>query len=151
MSLSSFIELEDVKHEFKRVFLVEKAPKVRGLDINLLAKPKTENFSLVGTAFDYLLRFHIKKHYKNAIETKWVAEALLQLLENKEFDIYLPDTQVEKMREIVSRAKMEYKKYLSGGSLTDDLIISCVLLARMDNVYRALKDLDFFSENCRRE
>ena len=40
----------------------------------MAAPPLTENFSLVGTAFDYLLRFYIERQNPKAVTRKWVAE-----------------------------------------------------------------------------
>ena len=46
----------------------------------LLAPPSTNHYQLVGTAFDYLLRFYIKHVNPNNIESSWIAEASLKLI-----------------------------------------------------------------------
>ncbi|KUK14961.1 MAG: Uncharacterized protein XD53_1610, partial [Petrotoga mobilis] len=51
MSLTSFLKNKDVKSAFERAF---KKPQF-DLQAELLAPPLTNNYSLVGTAFDYLL------------------------------------------------------------------------------------------------
>ena len=57
MSLTSFLKNKDVKERFQREF---STPDFN-LKGELLAEPKTIHYSLVGTAFDYLMRFFLKK------------------------------------------------------------------------------------------
>ena len=77
MSLTSFLKNKDVKDAFKQGF---KKPRLK-LQGELLALPLTNHYGLVGTAFDYLLRFYIKRLNPNAIEQSWVSEVSLHLLE----------------------------------------------------------------------
>jgi len=64
MSLTSFLKDKDVKNAFERAF---KKPQFN-LQAELLAPSLTNNYSLVGTAFDYLLRFYIKRLNPDAVE-----------------------------------------------------------------------------------
>ena len=77
MSLTSFIKIKDVRQAFKREF---KKPRLK-VQRKLLAPPLTNHYGLVGMAFDYLLRFYIKRLNPDAVEHPWVSEASLQLLE----------------------------------------------------------------------
>jgi len=77
MSLTKFLKEKDVKRKFQEFF-----PKPRfTAKKEILAPPLTENYSLVGTAFDYLLRFFIEYSYEQTISNKWVAENSLKLLD----------------------------------------------------------------------
>ena len=70
MSLTSFIKIPKVKLEFAKTFQFEPLT----ISGELKAPPQTKNYSLVGTAFDYLLRFHIENLNANSITSPWVAE-----------------------------------------------------------------------------
>ena len=53
MSLTSFLKIKEVKAKFRETF---KKPSIK-LEGEILAPPQTKNYGLVGTAFDYLMRF----------------------------------------------------------------------------------------------
>lgn len=74
MSLTSFLKNRDVKEKFSREFTM---PKL-GLKEEILAPPITRNYSLVGTAFDYLLRFYIKQVNPEAFTSRWIAEEAIE-------------------------------------------------------------------------
>lgn len=67
MSLSDFIELPDVKARFKAEFPKPKLDAKQGI---LAAAPNGSDVRLVGTAFDYLLRFYIKYQNPHAEESE---------------------------------------------------------------------------------
>lgn len=76
MSLTSFLNQKDVKQKFQQTF-----PKlVVHTNKKLLAPPVTKNYSLVGTAFDYLMRFYLMHLNPNAITKKWVAEIAVEFI-----------------------------------------------------------------------
>jgi hypothetical protein len=56
----------------------------------MVAEPKSQNYALVGTAFDYLLRFHLERINKiySITRVKWIAafalEKLKKLVEARE-------------------------------------------------------------------
>jgi hypothetical protein len=70
MSLTTLLKNQALIERFKQEL---ECPK---LDVNykLLAPPVTRRYPLVGTAFDYLLRFHIRRINPIAITQPWVAE-----------------------------------------------------------------------------
>ena len=70
MSLTSVLKEKGMKAKFKEHF---PAPKVR-LDSPIRAPPLTKRYSLIGTAFDYLLRFHVERKFSRAVGRSWVAE-----------------------------------------------------------------------------
>lgn len=48
---------------------------------SILAPPQTKNYSKVGTAFDYMLRFELWRRCPHAVTESWVAESAVQMLE----------------------------------------------------------------------
>ncbi len=161
MSLTSFLENPDVKEKFKQQF-----PKPKfTLQKEILAPPRTKRYSLVGTAFDYLLRFYIERLIPNAITKTWVAEHALTALpllariasdtggevvlngDTREISIInfktgetIPHLEIgigRKVKQIIEYAKMAYNTYLSSGQITDELLERTLLLAQVDPIFRA--------------
>jgi hypothetical protein len=124
MSLTSFIEEREVRDKFREYFPLPK------LDLNdpIKAEPLTKNYSLVGIAFDYLIRFFIQRNNPKAISKGWVAESAVTMA---------PDEFESKYIKLLTFAKKNYEKYLSDGKLTVDLIKSVIYLGQMDVLYRA--------------
>jgi len=144
MSLTKFLKEKDVKRKFQEFF-----PKPRfTVKKEILAPPLTENYSLVGTAFDYLLRFFIEYSYEQTISNKWVAENSLKLLEitietiqkqgeqDKQKVNFIKEcySQVDK---IILDAKKNHSEFLSNGQIIEKLLESTLLLAQADIIYRA--------------
>jgi len=148
MSLTSFLNLSDVKKRFREEF-----PKPQfDIDCAVLAPPQTQRFAQIGTAYDYLLRFCLKRKYRFAIDHRWIAERALgsplMLLPLSSQVVYTLDeydnvTQIVKKetitiaREIIQKAKFNYCKYMHDGKLSRPLIKSALQLAQLDPVYRA--------------
>ena len=89
MSLTSFLENKDIKEKFRQEFIKPTLSR----KTNPLAAPLTKNYSLVGTAFDYLMRFYIERLNPQAITHRWITEAspgclqnLLEYLKPKSFN-----------------------------------------------------------------
>ena len=59
-----------MKKRFRKTFPV---PHVAGT-ANIIASPETEKQSLIGTAFDYIVRFHVNRLFPESLEERWVAE-----------------------------------------------------------------------------
>jgi hypothetical protein len=121
MSLTSFLKNDDVKERFLQEF---PSPSFH-LKKEIVAPPLTKNYSLVGTAFDYLLRFYIERLNSKAIRGEWVAEWAAKSV---------PSRKVKKM---VSRAKRVHAEYIKSGEMNDELIKSSIVLAQADVIYRA--------------
>lgn len=114
-----------------------------------MAPPLTKRYTLTGTAFDYLMRFHLKYLNPDAINTQWVAEYALSsprsaLLENVAFDldtgkvVEFTDTDLtRKVQQIIEQAKKVYSNYLSFGEMTDEVIETSLHLAQLDPIFRA--------------
>jgi hypothetical protein len=125
MNLTSFIKTKNVHERFAREF---QKPRLVG-NREMLAPPLTENYSTVGTAFDYLLRFYLKRLNPGARSQEWIAELGITYLED-EGSLYT--LACVKMRQ----AKCDYAAYLKRGKFNDELIRSAIFLAKMDSVYR---------------
>ena len=76
MSLTSLLKQKKYRNAFAERFPVP----ICSLDGDLLAPPKTKRYSMIGTAFDYLLRFHLKRTNPDAESRQWVAESGLDEL-----------------------------------------------------------------------
>jgi len=74
MSLTGFLRYRDVSERFSQEFPITRV----SLAGKLLAPPRSKRWSLVGTAFDYLLRFYLKRINPGAVETEWVAEGAIK-------------------------------------------------------------------------
>lgn len=146
MSLASFLlDNKDVRDRFRQEF---RKPRF-AVKKELLAPPLTNRFGLVGTAFDYLMRFYLERLNPDAITVEWVAEhsinnplspLLKDVVLDAETDEVLSFTETEltrKSRSIIERAKKDYRAYLSSGELVDDLLESTLRLAQLDPIYRA--------------
>lgn len=70
MSLTSMLKEAPVKAMFKEAFPVERV-RLRG---PMLAPPISRRPALVGTAFDYLLRFRLQREFAGCTTQPWVAE-----------------------------------------------------------------------------
>ncbi|KKM63865.1 hypothetical protein LCGC14_1507190 [marine sediment metagenome] len=128
---------------------------------DILAPLLTTNSSLVGIAFDYLLRFYLKYLNPQAITRRWVAETSLEelkeIVEMKKSNITenerlaLPlwkDWQTKGTVEI-KLAKERYTHFLETGQVTDDLIKSTLYLSNLEVIFRAgyiVDDIEFIDD-----
>ena len=152
MSLTKFLSNnQDVRDRFRQQF--NKPPLAT--DKDLLAPPLSNRYTLVGTAFDYLLRFYVKRLNPDAVEEQWVAEYCLThpsspLLVDGTMEIdtgtvvdYTETKLTKRAKRIIEQAKANYSAYLRSGRITDDLFKSALCLAQLDPICRA----DFIDKN----
>ncbi len=128
MSLTSFLKTNaDVRERFRQEF----DKPTFAVSRQLLAPPLSARYSLVGTAFDYLLRFFIQHLNPHTIDRgHWVAESALELLAD--------DEELRELgEEIVAKAKTRLARFLKKGTITNDLIESAISLATLDPIFRA--------------
>lgn len=138
MSLTSFLEIPDVRAKFKMEF---KKPDF-SIKRELLAPLILEGHSrLLGTAADYLIRFYVKYLNPQAEEDEggWAAERALRVLQRRgENNLY------EIGNVIVAEARHNYLNFLETGEFTDDLLRSASLIAKLDPFTRRS---DYIVEN----
>jgi hypothetical protein len=125
MSLTSFLKSSaDVRERLKSDFLMPPLGNTR----ELLAPPLSKG-SLVGNAFDYLLRFYIERLNPKAIASEWIAEkAALCDIEFDDCTVCLPD--------IVTEARENHAAYLKTGEIGDKLLRSVLCLGQLEVVHR---------------
>jgi hypothetical protein len=131
MSLTSFVELPDVKERLHRD-VVKPWFRVRS---EIKAPPLTTSYGLTGTAFDYLLRFYIEKLNPDAKRQPWVAETSLAILALRS----PKSAALRRSRRIVATAKERYDAYLKTSRMEkpgEGLIRAAINLAQLDLVYR---------------
>lgn len=139
MSLTSFLQNKDVRLKFSQEFA---KPKFN-LKKEILAPPVTKNYSLVGTAFDYLMRFYIEHLNPEAITRTWVAESAVEQMKGLGLAlsngslIGIDGSLSDKGKRIVSKARTTYSSYLKSGVMNDEMIKSAILLAQLDVYFRA--------------
>lgn len=134
MSLTQFLTLKEVKKNFRDFY--PKPPFTVKCDIR--APPLTKNNSLIGTAFDYLLRFYIKRHYPQSNTRKWVAEESLAEIKSKKKTP--PYKEVYKTGvKVIKTAKTNYNTYLNNGVITNELLTSVIHLSYLDPILRTGK------------
>jgi hypothetical protein len=126
MSLTSFIKNPDVRKKFKDEFPRQPVPRKK----EPIAPPLTKHYALVGTAFDYLLRFYLKRLNPKAKTSRWVAEMVPDLLVDDE-------RLQKKAQRVVADAKKAYAHYLKSGKIDKRLLKSVLSLAQLDPIYRS--------------
>ncbi len=115
------------------------------LEGELLAPPHTENYSLIGTAFDYLLRIELKR------VNPWAREGYLA--GERGFDIVSFAIEHTGKAELenctIGREEFQYivevrekfyegrERFLSGGALRDNFIEAILGFSKLDSIYRA--------------
>jgi hypothetical protein len=118
---------KDVRERFRQEF---HKPKFR-VKKEIVAPPLSTRYSLVGTAFDYLLRFYLKLLNPNTVDKgHWVAETAVEVLAS------CPSLHT-KAEKIVSQAKVRVANFLKTGQISDELIESALLLGGLDPIFRA--------------
>lgn len=152
MSLTSFVGMPDVKAKLKPL-----RPKLpRKLSAPLKVEPRSKRYMLVGTAFDYLLRFELQRRAPHAISERWVAESAPEIIWRKTdsgsvgMDLlieadpvqYMPPEEVaERARMLLENAKAAVTAYLKLKAPTAakqaELAAHAIRLAKLDSVYRA--------------
>jgi len=140
MSLKTFLDNKDVRAKFSEEF-----PKPKfALKKEILAPPVTKHYSLVGTAFDYLMRFYIKQLNPEAVTQEWVAELSIERMKETGFAldsrrelIPINDTLLGKADEMLLQAKKAYLVYIKSGRMNDEIIKCTILLAQLDTYFRA--------------
>ena len=129
MSLTSFIKNKEVKKLFLDEF---KKPKGKIIG-EIKAPPITNHYSMIGTAFDYLMRFYLKYYNPKAKEYRWIAENLYKLTETDPAF----STIHEKALHNLEFAKNSYLEFLTKGIINDEILKSTILLAQLDPIFRA--------------
>ena len=103
-------------------------PKIK-LEDPLLCQPNTKNYSRVGTAFDYMLRFYMTTINTKVVSKPWIAEIAVKLTKNDR-------TLFRETSKILSRCKEEYARYQKTKKIDKGILEASLLLAQLDPIYR---------------
>lgn len=152
MSLTSIFSTDSaVKAKLSELF---PKPKWK-MNKELAAPPLTKNYSLIGTAFDYLLRFHVHHFNRSKIShlEKWVANTshkkLLDYIESKALltthlgagmngEKAYEVTELKKLlKDQFEKTKLQHQKFIESGKISKSLAKQALFLAKMDNYFRS--------------
>jgi|SRR5687767_5818669 hypothetical protein len=113
-------------------------PQVR-MDRGLQAPPLTPNNEIVGTSFDYLLRFFLQRLNPTARDTGWAAERGVQLIglgpaAEKASDVPTISRHPKRLKAAayLADAKRQQRAYLQSGDVTRELLVAVHRLAHLD-------------------
>jgi hypothetical protein len=118
------------------------------LSASLKVAPASPNRALIGTAFDYLVRFHLQRTHAFAMSYPWVAERALERIsifgdDGLLFETparYVPSGEVRDcIRRYLKQAQTTVKRFVEGEPLSDDLIRVTLRLAYCDLFYRSFR------------
>jgi len=127
MSLTSFLKDDGEL----RILLDQTFPKpALDIDPERQADPQTTNYALIGTAFDYLLRFTLERAYPGVDSRPWIAHQGFALAQARE-------EAPPNLEGLLTAAEERHADFLDTGEMTDDLLARTLDLARLDSVYRA--------------
>lgn len=163
MSLTSILSdknNQQLRDKFKSEFL---RPTFI-LKTEIKAPPLSSNWSIVGTAFDYLMRFYLQYHNKGTFIQRdiWVADLsynllTTQLLTTNQTKIktgfygdktFNRKTLLKILVDQHDQSKANYLKFISDGQLTNDLVANTLYLAKLDVYFRAkIIDQNFDNHN----
>jgi len=124
VSLTSLLQTSEVRQRFQEEF--EKPTMAASPD--RLAPVISDRPSHVGTAFDYLLRFLLRRLNPDTIrDRRWVAEAAVQLL---------PEDDQDTAQAIIEKAKLARETFVESGTLRRETLDAVLRLAHLDVVVR---------------
>lgn len=142
MSLESFVRLATVRERLRPL----RPQGRRNLPIQLKMPPRSARYSLIGTAFDYLLRFELQRRRTNVVARPWVAEgartfphiAVAHWDEAPSIDWVM-----NSLDQILRSAKKDHANYIADKrpSIEDRQCITrhAIRLARLDELCRIRK------------
>jgi hypothetical protein len=115
---------------------------------NCIICPKTKNYSLIGIAFDYLLRSELKRLHPTSIENELIAETSISLVSQYvELNGYYPaknkqigQKELLLMKNVAESYKQMRAVFIEDGVLTDDFIEATIKFARMDAIYNLISE-----------
>jgi hypothetical protein len=143
MSLTSFIKEPDVKAKLESL-----RPKMpRKINAPLRVESRSPRYRLVGTAFDYLIRFELQRQAPHATTRLWIAEHVPALIWSPgRYSLVWREEpeakhRADQVRAVVDSAKGAVASYRESArpSLAElaDLAAHAVRLAKLDDFYRS--------------
>lgn len=119
------------------------------LEGQILAQPRTKNYALVGTAFDYIFSWHIERRNRKVLRTGWIdpfrssSKVLDKIEEECDCDEGYPEWfpalhLCDKIQSILSKAKELRSKFLANGKLTNSILKIALSLAQLEGIYHSI-------------
>jgi hypothetical protein len=128
VSLTSLLQTSEVRQRFREEF--EKPTTAASPD--RVAPVISDRPAHVGTAFDYLLRFLLRRINPDTIrDRRWVAEVAVQLL---------PEDNQSTAQQIIEEAKSARETFVESGTLRRETLDAVLRLAHLDVVVRTRSD-----------
>ncbi|MEZ5358353.1 MAG: hypothetical protein R3F48_05935 [Candidatus Zixiibacteriota bacterium] len=134
MSLTKFIKFTEVKEGLKKYI---KKPRI-SLKAGILAPPLTDNSVQVGIAFDYLLRFLLKRINPRAIVGRWIAENDPPVFGTLPYLIGQDDflEMMAQRDDLIRLTKKKADLFVKDGKLHRSLIRNCLIMSQYDLLIR---------------
>lgn len=151
MSLTSFVGMREVREKIEPF----RSTLPRKITVPVIVTPKSDRYSTVGTAFDYLLRFELQRQAPHAVTKEWIAELGLDCLRPQKSGKATvwgplrnpypdqPEKVLERATKSMDNAKAAVAAYLKTTTPNRieqaDLAAHAIRLAKLDPVYRAFR------------
>jgi hypothetical protein len=140
MSLSLLLLRPDVKRQLAGVI---RMPAANETFYGLLRVPPRTDFSpLIGTAFDYLMRFRLEALNPTIMSRAWVADAALTYAQSRAKSA--PSAggtawRVVALRiaDILAGCHQQHQDYVRSGAITEELLSAAFELAQLDHLVRS--------------
>lgn len=137
MSVRSLIANPEVRERLDAIL-----PPIWKLSLLLRVPPRTNRYGLVGTAFDYALRFELGRRNPHAVSRTWVAEGAVEQLPVAAERVGRTGKEIKLLKQQAAGIVEAAQRFLEGhvGATVDDswqLATHALLLAKLDNVCRA--------------
>lgn len=145
MGLTPFLKRRQSKKLFSDTF---EKPKIK-LEGEIHTPVVSSKQMLLGTAFDYLMKIHLKYHNPEAIFENCTAKKAVKKMgersTNKEYEKVrnslnssvnrLSDEEYKKAKDYFDFAIKTYSHFLKSGKVNEDLLRSSIYLAHLDQYY----------------
>jgi guanylate kinase len=145
MGLTPFLKRKQTKKLFSDTF---EKPKIK-LEDEIRAPVLSSKYMLLGTAFDYLMKIHLKYHNSEAIFENCTAKKAVQKMDERSTDEEyekvknssntsvnrLCDEEYKQAKDYFDFAIETYNLFLKSGKINEDLLRSSIYLAHLDQYY----------------
>lgn len=111
MGLKDFVQEPDVAAQLRPM----RSKEPRRIRESLKVSPRTKRYALVGSAFDYLLRFELQRRAPHAHARRWSAENAAEILSllDEEQQIKLPKGKLRKLENIIMEHRLDIEAVIS--------------------------------------
>ncbi|MBU1218358.1 hypothetical protein KKF34_07380 [Myxococcota bacterium] len=121
MPIKTFLKSDGIRDAFKHHVRL-RGRLVQKTDIPLLVQFPEGRETILGTAFDFLMRFYLKRQNPAAWSGLWFCEG--KYIHN------------EDLKGIIPEARRQFYKYLLTGKLSEELLKAAFQLAQVEMTYR---------------